>query len=345
LNLRRARLALVAASLVAGVALLFGAELVCRMLVDLPYLGNSRNLLVPKAWGDSRGNAKSIEGNSFGVTVYTDRNGFRVPAAWVEPYSALAPAVLILGDSVAFGSGVAESETVAGRLRVSLPYTPVLNSAVIGYATWDYENFLRAYLPRGGKVERAYLVFCLNDVTGQSAQRLDEQLAAAPERVSPLRWLNEYLRPRSKLFLWVKQFVRRPVTLAWNTTWPLYAEDAPVPLETQLAPVVAAAALLEEQGAPLTVVLSPYAYQVVHRDEDTAAPQRALVDFFRSKGITVIDALDRFRSQGEGRDLFLPGDAMHLSAAGHALLHAIILDDLRAQRGHSAFPDLRPGEP
>src|ERR1700730_5019194 len=82
-----------------------GAELACRMFSDIRPQGNSRSLFVDHSFGDSRGNAKNITAVSFGITVRTDSMGFRKGEEAVEP-SGGTRALLVLGDSIAFGVGV-----------------------------------------------------------------------------------------------------------------------------------------------------------------------------------------------------------------------------------------------
>ena len=69
----------VVASLLLSAAVLLVGEAWVRAFSDVPLLGNSRHLFVADAWGASKGNARNVEAVSFGVRVYTDEHGFRVP--------------------------------------------------------------------------------------------------------------------------------------------------------------------------------------------------------------------------------------------------------------------------
>src|SRR6185436_11510152 len=154
----------------------------------------------------------------FGQVVYLDHDGFRVPRPGYA--SPAARALLLVGDSVTFGPGVDEPETFAGRLRARLGSWSVLNAAVIGHAVPDYLEVVRTVLAERHDVERVLLVYCLNDLSGASAQEIRAAVStpAEPETLAEpvaTTWVerlrsiglfarvNEFLRERSKLYLLV----------------------------------------------------------------------------------------------------------------------------------------------
>src|SRR5262245_25800667 len=115
------RLAVVVAVLIAALAL---GELLARACSDPPLPGIGPELFVSDRFGSSRGNASGQETTVFGERVVLDADGFRVPEPGYR--SNAARALLVVGDSVAFGPGVPEPETVAGRLRREFPAWNVL---------------------------------------------------------------------------------------------------------------------------------------------------------------------------------------------------------------------------
>ena len=117
------------------------AEVYSRLFTDVILLGSSSSLYIENAYGPSRGHAKNAVGVSYEVEIHTDENGFRIDPNYKDSEN-YASAVLIMGDSVAFGMGVRESKTFAGLPRKELPDTRIYNSAVIGYDIEDYRNMI-----------------------------------------------------------------------------------------------------------------------------------------------------------------------------------------------------------
>src|SRR5438874_10688623 len=75
-------------------------ELYCRWFTRINFLDNSSGVFTYKRFGNTYGNTPNFTGVSFGETFSTDANGFRTDGAG-DPHSATA--ILIMGDSVAFG--------------------------------------------------------------------------------------------------------------------------------------------------------------------------------------------------------------------------------------------------
>jgi lysophospholipase L1-like esterase len=83
-----------------------------------------------------------------GVRVRTDGEGLRVGGAVAKPRGPGAFRILLLGDSQAFGWGLADGDTLGVRLAEALaaPASPVevVNAGVPGYNTAQEAAFLRA---------------------------------------------------------------------------------------------------------------------------------------------------------------------------------------------------------
>jgi lysophospholipase L1-like esterase len=336
----RARAVLVAGSLALAALLLFAAEGVVRLTTDLPWLGNSATLFVPGRFGSSTGNARDATEVSFGEQVYLDRDGFRVPRPGYR--SPATRALLLVGDSVTFGPGVAEPETFAGRLRERLGSWSVLNAAVIGHALPDYLAVVRTVLGERDDVAEVVLVYCLNDLSTASAQQIQQVLGTRPPAApAPRSWverlrsvgalarLNEFLRERSKLYLLLRNSLADPPQLYFAADHALYARGEPT-VSGELAPLAEIAALLGARGIPFTVVVAPYAFQLralpPAEAEEALLPQRLVLGFLARHGIPAVDATEALRPLGAGA--FLAYDPMHLSPAGHALLADLLAERL-----------------
>src|SRR5262245_14521433 len=142
---RRAELVLLTGSLLFVAACVGLGELAVRAFSTVDLLGNSKDLFVPNAYGTSYGNAPNAEAISFGLKIYTDATGFRVPKGALPDDGAKREAILILGDSVGFGPAVEEPDTFAGLLRSRFPAKRIYNSSAIGYSTPDYRNVVDAF--------------------------------------------------------------------------------------------------------------------------------------------------------------------------------------------------------
>jgi len=323
-------------------ALVLGiAELAVRTFSAVDLVGNSKNLFVAGAWGKSHGNAPNAEAISFGAPVYTDELGFRVPQGGVPGDAGKAEAILILGDSVGFGPAVEEADTFAGLLRVRFSAKRIYNSSVIGYSTPDYRNLVDAFMPLHPEVSRVVLVYCLNDVSAASARNIDRFVSRKDEsvphpnlteRLRSWAWIsdaNDYLRSRSKLYLFVRHRLLGTQVRDWNEVLQLYSEERSADLEHAVGDVAAIAATLKERAIPLVVVIAPFEYQLRQPDDPMSqVPQRRLVELMSRAGVQPIDPRPRFDASRPSSDYFLAYDAMHFSAAGHRVIADVIADAL-----------------
>lgn len=334
---RGAEWLLLLGSLLFVLVLAGAAELAVRAFSRVDLLGNSRNLFQANRFGTSVGNTPDVEASSFGQTVYTDANGFRVPQGGVPGDAAKPEAILILGDSVGFGPAVPEEETLAGLLRARFPERRVYNASVIGYSTPDYLNVVDVFVPAHPEVKAVVLVYCLNDISPQSAQNIDRALK--PEAQPPPRNLtetlrsfrllsdaNDYLRSRSKLYLFIRHRLLGTQTRDWRLL--LHAYTAPeqrAGIEGAARDVAAIAANLAARGIPFVVVLAPFEYQLRHpEDPDAQIPQRELTALLAPSGVAPIDARPYFAADVDPADYFLAYDPMHFSALGHRVMADVI---------------------
>lgn len=332
----RAELLLVAGSLAVLVGLAAAGELAVRAFSSIVLLGNSRDLFVANAYGTSHGNARNAEGSSFGLRVYTDENGFRVPKGGLPDDARKAQAILLLGDSVGFGPAVEEPQTLAGRLRARFPERRIFNSSAIGYATRDYRNVVEAFVPAHPEIAAAVLVYCLNDVSASSARNIDRHLnrpEAEPasdltETLRSFRLLseaNDFLRSHSKLYLLVRHHLLRTQTRDWRAILRLYADEGGDGVELSARDIAAIADELGRRGIPFLVVLAPFEYQLRHpEDPEVAVPQRRIGDLLVSAGVPFIDARSAFDPARRSADYFLAYDSMHFSAEGHRVMAELI---------------------
>jgi hypothetical protein len=214
---------------------------------------------------------------------------------------------------------------------------------VIGYSTPDYRNVIDAFLPRHPEVTAVVLVYCLNDVSAGSAQNIDRYLKSGADAAGDLgltetlrsfRVLsvaNDFLRSRSKLYLFVRHRLLRTQVRDWRIVLHLYSEERSTDVAKAARDIAAIAAAVEKRSIPLVVVLSPFEYQLRDpRDPETEVPQRMLGRLLERAGVDYIDPRPDFDSRVASTDYFLAYDSMHFSAAGHRVIADVIADALGA---------------
>ncbi len=333
------------------IATLLGVgELYCRVGLGINLQGVDAALFVPGRFGKSFGNAVSAETTVFGVRSYTDDLGFRIdPAngsAVTETHDA-RDAVLILGDSVAFGVGVEANQTFTGRLRRDMPQIRFYNSGVVGYYIQDYERVVDHFLPSHPEVRSVLLVYCLNDNSRANAAQIDKALAkpdvkneqqpkgiARARRIPIIAQVNAFLRSRSALYLLIRSQLRDTPAVYYEADLRSYTDEV---LAVNLKPLERIQAALAKRNVGFQVFIVPYSAQL--RDTHRATePQQMLSKLLTERGIDHVDLRPAFADSGIAwNELFLFADPMHLSPAGHkhlgqALRTALEREGLGGQR-------------
>ncbi|HLA94427.1 MAG TPA: hypothetical protein VK612_01815 [Pyrinomonadaceae bacterium] len=295
------------------------------MFTRINFLDNSRGLFQYGRFGNTYGNTPNSEGISFGETFYTDADGFRIDPEFRSNAAADAPAILIMGDSVAFGPALKDDKTIAGNLRRSMPDKRILNGAAIGYDTFDYKNAVTAIVEKHLEIKTVVLFFCLNDVSDASAQlirskKLQQSDAGAASTSIP-RMVNDYLRSRSKLYLWLKNvLVDTQINYFRNDL--AYYERGDENVSQALQPILDLDRLLKPKGIELKVFISPYEAQLRRESPpEFFEPQRKITTFLSENNVENYDVITAINTRLPDTKLFfLYGDPMHLSVDGAKVL-------------------------
>ena len=292
------------------------------MFTPINFLDNSRGMFQPKRFGNSYGNTLNFEGISFGEPFKTDANGFRVVPEFNNSLPPDAPALLILGDSVGFGPAVSDDRTIAGLLRARSPGTRVYNASAIGYDTFDYRNAGVAIIKAKPEIRSVIVLLCLNDVSDASAQLIRSQTSntgepAAVESGGPLRALNNFLRSRSKLYLWLKNLLRDTQLEYFRADLANY-QKGEANVDAAIRPLTELKTELDARGISMDVFILPNEAQLRQGVPlDFFLPQNMLSGAFAKNGIDFLDLTRTFLESGlRSKELFLYGDPMHLSEAG-----------------------------
>lgn len=132
----------------------------------------------------------SVRARAYRATVTTNKSGFRSPEI-----ESSKPLVAILGDSIAFGYGVEDKETIPSRLQALLPDVAILNAGVPGYNILQQRALYREKI-RALRPSALLLIFHWNDVeeATMGIASLDEEGILRPqgwepteERCSPIQ--------------------------------------------------------------------------------------------------------------------------------------------------------------
>jgi hypothetical protein len=301
-------------------------EIYCRYFTRINFLDNSRGLFTYKRFGEAFGNTPNFEGISFGEKVYIDGEGFRYDPNFRSNVPADAPALLLVGDSVAFGTGLTDDKTIAGNLRGWMPTTKVLNTSTIGYDTFAYKAAVQDRVANHPEIKTVAIVFCLNDVIDASAQLIRSQNGQETEgepdpNRSVVRKANDYLRSRSKLFLWLKNVLIDTQMQYFQFDLEAYKKGDDN-VAAVLQPIVELNGELKAKGITLKVFISPYEAQL--RPDliaDAHLPQKMLTNILTKNGIENYDMMPDFAaSPMDEKLLFLYNDPMHLSAEGNEIV-------------------------
>lgn len=276
------------------------------------------------------------------VPVTINERGLRGP---VVPYERTAGRlrVLLLGDSIAFGYGVADADVVSARLQALLDdagtATEVINAAVPAYNTSQEIAYLD---PEGLRYRPDWVIVgvCWNDISDKATVRVTSEgwLASGTEGPSPSalsRWVESAdgyavrnALKRSRLFYLGMEGVRAIGGMTEHDPLEAMRADVLAGDETSRTTpgwtrVAAGIHHLHELAAanhfrPLLVTF-PIPLAVERSFPHSSYPAR-LEEIGAREGIAVLDLGQDFRAAYHGREsLFIPYDADHPNAAGHEL--------------------------
>ncbi len=250
--------------------------------------------------------------------------------------------LLFLGDSIAFGFGVNENETVAQRVVAHLGEngltTEAINSSVPSYNTSQEI----AYLEQEGlryRPDWVIIATCWNDINEKSTVRVSQEgwlLSVGDTEPGTLARFTESetsyairnLIKRSRLLYGILEGVKvirgmlQPVDNASLRTDVLEGRDSPQVVNgwNQVAKRVRRLHELSQAGDfRVLIVAFPIPMALEHSYPRSTYPDR-LQRIAAEEGIPFLDLSPIFRSAYRGHEsLFIPYDGDHPNSAGHDL--------------------------
>lgn len=348
MNARRvlARLGVAALGVVVALAVL---ELVVRLAVPPSASEVLRGLHVarpdrPWLYG-LEPRARRRDATHPGVVYEVNADGFR-DRAFVRDPADDAFRLLVLGDSIAFGYGVALERTFAKQLEHRLraaapaPSFEVLNLGVSGYNPYT-EAALLEDVGLGYRPDLVLAQFCVNDLNDPTLH-FDASTVLAlgdiPDAAFPDGAARPRPEPRAGDALRRACRLSRLCTLLSDRFAPPLDDAAMVrALSPRGDPSAAEVAWLEDQyermaraaasrDARLVLVVFPYETQLAPGAPDTL--QRALLALGERSGVPVIDLLPAFRRAAAEDDAPLFLDLWHPTARGHEVAAETIFQAL-----------------
>ena len=326
-------------------ALMLGLfEIGARIFSNAIFFGNSKHLF------DHRNknyvtNCKSCEATSFGAKIYTNSDGFRVSHLGAKASNNEEKKIVIIGDSLGFGPGVEFNTTFQGLLSNSYSDYQFVNRSVIGHALDQHLETANLITKNPERIEKVYLIYCLNDLSNisssqikksstQKVNNLDIQWGTLLKNQRLLFKINHLLRTRSILYIDLKGKLSSPQERYFFADLKSYSEKRN---ESNINKLNEIHEVLKSNGIKLTVIISPYEYQVREgsRNNSLLIPQKILSNYMEERKINYINAYKNFIGYGgNSKDLFLPYDPMHYSEKGHKIIFDVIDQDLKNSVRH-----------
>jgi lysophospholipase L1-like esterase len=293
-------------------------------------------------------------GYSADKKVHVNARGLRGP---VIPYERTHGKIriLLLGDSIVFGYGVEQNETVGERLAERLKKdgvsVEVINSGVPAYSIEEEVGFLELeglrYRP-----DTVIVGFCWNDLNDNHAIRAGQEgwLGSAKEEEkgvpsssweTPAMYRVRNLLKQSRVVYAGLTAVRSVQEELWPDSHYLFRKSV---LEGRNTPALAQRwervagyvrrlrELSLEHGFGVLVVAFPLPLSLEDDFAKSSYP-RILAEITARERVPFLDLREAFQKSFRGHDsLFIPYDADHPNATGHALAAVSIRDFLEANR-------------
>lgn len=249
--------------------------------------------------------------------------------------------ILLLGDSVSWGDGIEVIERTYPFILEQIlgnksgKTYEVINSAVLGYSTFQEYRYLQLY---GLQYQPDLIVlqFCLNDVVERYSSLFeyggDNTFMGVDTRLAiqgTYGWLLRNSRifetgirmlkfaSRNEQAYRVEELTKEPSSREIESAW-----------KQTLSEVGDIRALAEKEHIPLIVVVFPYRFQL-QQSTQLNQPQLRLKRYAMENKVMMIDLLPFFAAfQEKNKEVQLFFDANHMTIEGHQLTAEILSQQL-----------------
>lgn len=284
-------------------------EVAARVVLSRIYNRSFDSSLIEEhKYGPTSGLKANATGTVWGKTFHTDDLGGRKH----EENRSGKPKFFVIGDSVTEGVGVDDNETFASLISANLPETmdmDVRNISMIGWSTSDYRNAMDKLMSQDSSVTQVMLFYCLNDIYGKDGTTQLPHMG----KTGAMGAANGFLQNYCGIYKLLKLLIYQHSDKYFQYDQALYGDPARV--NKAVDDISYIGQLCDRKGFSLVVILVPYRSQVEGKSSD--GPQQALVKALPWSGIVIYDLLPALRKEPDPAGLYLFGDEIHLSAAGH----------------------------
>lgn len=306
--------------------------------------------------------------HEFGTVVEaTDEYGFRNPSPWPEQAE-----VVIVGDSMAYGYGVAQQESWPTLLDEALPVSRVITLGLPGTVPQQYTRYFERFGERLRPKVLLYMIFPGNDIKG--TVEFDQWLAAgSPGNFDHWRYFEgkvpvrgESLLDRSALVMTMRSLRKAlrnrssPTSIELTgggrlrVSPQLYKQSIAMnrPGTPGFDAVVTATREARERaqalGTQFVVVLAPtkeYVYLPLMQEPFSGLIEPLWHVLTHDEGIAVIDLTEPMRERAaRGEQLFFEVDG-HPNALGNRVIADYMTQYLRANAQSLGLDDWNQAEP
>lgn len=269
--------------------------------------------------------------------------------------------ILVLGDSVVYGSGIPQAELftelleMAGVPPADCRVLEVVNAGVKGYTTYNEIEYYAAEGRRFG-ADLVLLCVCLNDIVNPRTHwnYARDKITNIPDAAIPnlghdRRFSRPFMAGREHWSAIVRSvawrrynlgLARANQTVVDGRSWPVYLAEDTTAIDRWLADTPEwrwfadglrrLKRTVESDGARLAIVAFPLAYQL--EPGYPFHPGARIAEFARQNGIPALDLEPALAAKEKDRGpLFLTAqnDVWHLSPVGHRVVADELADFLR----------------
>ena len=306
--------------------LIISLELIFNFFKLSGLMGIQRGLIYSK--NDNFFLSPNSSGIVFDEKVFTDKYGFRVPYENFD-YSNKEN-IFVLGDSVAFGNGISEDKTFVGLLRNSIIKKNFLNSSVPGYQISHHVKNIEI-IKNFSNVEKILYFFTLNDIYGSSNlvglnndNKINEG-SFSLKNFKMLNRLNEYLRNKSYLYMYIKGISTDPSERWFNNLNNYYKNFDISNIKEQIYQLDS---FSKKINSDFIVIILPYEYQTRDCERNDLTPQKKVSKVLKELDINFIDLTSSFCNIKNPKKYFYKFDPMHLSKNGHMLVFKSLSNEI-----------------
>ena len=329
-------------------ALLVG-ELLVRQFLPQQFPVHPRGMYVRDAavgYALTPGFSGTVQRSEFATTVTINSMGFRGPE--IPAITSSTYRILLLGDSMAWGFGVEDNETVAVQLESLLnQHNPdldiqVINASVPGYGTADQLNLLQAHIKSLKPDLVLVQFFSINDLAENQAPATgwavieDGMLAAAESGTDPDQGLS-----RAERVLFKIKGSSQLVNLVSNsvgyllTRYGMLATDSDVwgegysqeQGELGTALLIDIANLAADHSAETVLLYTTGQSVVIQPTYEQLNSAGVVAEAAAGSGAEWLDVSELLQERPDRTSLFYAQDG-HWTALGHLAVAEIIADHL-----------------